>query len=199
MVRKVGIFAGTFDPVHEGHVSFAREAIDKSSLDKVFFLVEPRPRRKQGVRAFKHRINMVQLAIEDEPKLGLIILEQPRFSVTETMPILNRRFTDMRINLLMGEDVLAKLTEWPQVDHLMDNVHFIIGTRRDNQDLESHIASIEKTRGRALNHSIFGTELSDITSSGVRSALRRGQVPKGIHPEVMAYIVINGLYVPSSK
>lgn len=197
MPNKVGIFSGSFDPIHEGHVHFAKEAVLKCGLDKVFFMVEPRPRRKQGVRAFQHRVNMVQLAIEDEPKLGLIILEQQKFTVPETMPILASRFKGAKISLLIGEDVLFKLIAWPQVNQLVNSVDFIIGTRHNQKELKKHIAEIEKLKGKPLSHKVFETELSTLSSSEIRQALRRKKIPEGINPEVLAYIQLNGLYAPT--
>src|SRR5687768_15392849 len=96
-LKKVGIYAGTFDPVHEGHLAFAREAAAQYGLDKVFFLVEPNPRRKQGVKALEHRNEMVQLAIRSEKLFASILLEQHRFTVTETMPVLRSRFKNSEL------------------------------------------------------------------------------------------------------
>lgn len=198
MAKKVGIFSGTFDPIHEGHISFAREAIKNCDLDKVFFMVEPRPRRKQGVKSFQHRVNMVRLAIEEDPKLGLIILEQEKFTVPETMPILTSRFKGAQMSLLMGEDVLFKLIAWPQVGRLLDDVNFIIGTRNNQKELEKHIAEIEKLKSKPLKHKVFETKHSGLASSAIRLALRRREKPKGVHSEVMAYIELNGLYIPAA-
>lgn len=198
-MKKVGIFSGTFDPVHEGHVSFVREALKLSKLDKVFFLVEPNPRRKQGVKSFQHRVNMVRLAIEDESKLGLIILEQARFTVPETMPILKSRFKGAKLCLLMGEDVIYNLASWPHADRLIEDVHFMIGTRRSERDLQKHIKAIEQAKGKPLSHSVFRTAESKLSSTAVRAKLRKGQQPKGVHPEVLAYIELNGLYSPAKN
>lgn len=196
-MKKVGIFSGTFDPVHEGHISFALEALKVGRLDKVFFLVEPSPRRKQGVKAFQHRVNMVRLAIEDEPRLGLIILEQARFTVPETMPILKNRFKGAKLCLLLGEDVIYNLASWPHANKLIEDVHFIIGTRHSEKNLHDHLQAIEQAKGKALNHSIFKTEQPKLSSTTVRALLRKGQKPKGVHPEVLAYIELNGLYSPA--
>ena len=198
-MKKVGIFSGTFDPVHEGHIGFAKEALKQCGLDKVFFLVEPRPRRKQGVKAFKHRVNMVSLAIEDEPDFGLIILEQPRFTVTETMPILAKRFAGAQLNFLMGEDVLASLADWPAADSLLERIHFIIGQRQNESKIKHHLDLIQKTKGRPLSHSVFRAEFSDVNSSNIRAALRRREMPEGLNPEVAAYIELNGLYMPAKE
>ena len=68
MVKRIGIFAGTFDPVHKGHISFALQAIEAAGLDEVVFLPEPRPRHKQSVTDQSHRIAMINLAIKAYPK-----------------------------------------------------------------------------------------------------------------------------------
>ncbi|MCA9332160.1 adenylyltransferase/cytidyltransferase family protein, partial [Candidatus Saccharibacteria bacterium] len=52
-MKKVGIYAGSFDPIHKGHIALAEQAIQQCGQDKVFFMVEPRPRRKQGVKALE--------------------------------------------------------------------------------------------------------------------------------------------------
>jgi nicotinate (nicotinamide) nucleotide adenylyltransferase len=198
-MKRVGIFAGAFDPVHEGHLKFAQEALTKGRLDKVFFLVEPRPRRKQGVKSFEHRINMVKLAIENELRFGLIVLEQARFSVLETLPLLISRFKGSQINLLLGEDVAAHLVDWPHIDELINSVHFVIGIRNNKTDLNNHIKTIEKTRGLSFNYTTFKTRLSKINSSEIRLALRQGQNPGGLDPKVATYIKKHGLYVPSDS
>src|SRR3989344_87150 len=142
-MKKVGIFSGSFDPVHDGHISFANEAIKKCGLDKVFFLIEPRPRRKQGVKAFEHRVAMIQLALKNQPKLGTLILEQARFSVSETLPRLRERFKDAQLYMLVGEDVLMHMVNWPNVDELINSVHFVIGTRKlSPSDLVQHISTL---------------------------------------------------------
>ena len=67
---RVGIYPGAFDPVHKGHIAFALAAITAHQLDKVFFLPEPSPRHKQGVKALDHRVEMVRLATANDPRIG---------------------------------------------------------------------------------------------------------------------------------
>jgi nicotinate-nucleotide adenylyltransferase len=126
MNKRVGIYAGTFDPIHEGHLAFAKQALQTSTLDKIFFLVEPRPRRKQGVRALEHREAMVRLAVADNPCLGIIQLEHSNFTVEETLPKLQALFEGAELHFLMGEDVFAHLNAWPNVNELLASSSFII-------------------------------------------------------------------------
>lgn len=194
MTRRVGIFSGTFDPIHNGHVRFAQEAIKQCKLDKVFFLVEPRPRRKQGVRAFEHRVNMVKLALEQEPQLGVIVLEQQRFTPHETLPVLQARFKGAELIMLIGEDMLTHMASWPHIDELITGISFVVGVRENTTDVQHHIRTIEKTRGVTFRYDMFKTDLSGESSSKVRAKIRRGQTPGGLHLDVLTYIQLNGLY-----
>ncbi len=197
-LNKVGIFAGSFDPVHEGHLAFARQAIEECGLDKVFFLVEPRPRRKQGVRALEHRAKMVQLAIKNEKQMGSIMLEQTRFTVAETLPILKARFKGADLHLLFGDDVLKHLAGWPHIEELLNGVGFIIGIRSNSDAaIRATLKTLEKTRGIKVNYTIFKSTAPDISSTRIRIALKRGQQVQGLTRPVLRYVQTHGLYTQS--
>ena len=197
MTKKIGIFSGTFDPIHDGHISFALETAQKAGLDKVFFLPEPRPRRKQGVKAFEHRVEMVKLAIKDYKNLGVIVLEQARFTPHETLPVLQARFEGADLYMLIGEDMLDHLADWPHVSELVDGVQFIIGLRkRRMKDVEGMIHNMMKTRGLRLQCQIIETSNAGVSSSVVRSTLRRGKQAKGVTEVVWDYISRHSLYSP---
>src|SRR5208283_2318271 len=98
MVKQVGIYISAFDPIHKGHIKFAEEAITTHKLDKLYFLVEPRPRYRQGVKALDHRINMAMLGVASNPKLGTIILKT-KANLDEHIKLLQARFKDHKIAL----------------------------------------------------------------------------------------------------
>jgi len=198
--KRIGIFSGTFDPVHEGHVSFAKEALKHEKLDKVFFLVEPRPRRKQGVRALEHRIRMVELALAKEPKLGLIILEQARFDVAKTLPLLEARLPGAQLYMLMGEDGLGHLAHWPQIEQLTPKVHFVVGIRQhDATEVKRRIKVVETVRGVKVHYSTFRPSHNEYSSSTIRLQLKRGYKAVGLSSKVLSYITAQGLYAPSAE
>lgn len=193
-MQRIGIYSGAFDPIHDGHVQFAIEAITRAELDRVYFLVEPRPRHKQGVKAFEHRVAMVQQAINSESKLGIIELQQARFYVHETWPVLQRRFANANLFMLMGSDVFARLSHWPRIDELVVSADFIVGLRDDGVAIHEHMQMIQKERHLALRYTTFASALPHENASNIRQTLRSGNIPKGINPAVMDYIIQNGLY-----
>lgn len=199
-MKKVGIYSGTFDPIHAGHMAFARKAIESCGLDKVFFLVEPRPRRKQGVRALEHREAMVRLAIAGHEDLGIIMLEQANFSVEETLPKLLALFDGAELHMLLGADVFAHLNSWPHVKDLLKTTSFIVGMRStDEQKLKEYLHNVSQVRGINFNSKFFETEHQGVSSSKIRLALKRGHKPEGLLPETENYIKKNNLYSPSEE
>lgn len=194
-MKKVGIYSGTFDPIHAGHLGFAHEAVKQCDLDKVFFLIEPSPRRKQGVKAFEHRVRMVQLAIQDEPRFGSIMLEQQRFTVSDTLPALLKRFEGAELCLLIGDDGLSRLGDWPQVEKLLKSVVFVVGLRRLNKaEAKQHIETALHTRGLKLRYKLFETPQPKISSTGIKRSLKTGHHPMGLPATVAEYINSQGLY-----
>ena len=186
--------AGTFDPIHDGHIAFASAALDLG-IEKIMFLPEPRPRRKQGVKALEHRIAMVQLAVASYPKFGTIILEQARFSAHETLPLLQARFPGHKLVLLFGEDVVHHISSWPNIEKLINICELVIASRqKDISKLESMFQILQKTTNLKFDYQIIQTDSEKVTSSKIRLAIRHGQQVSGLAPVVSSYITKNRLY-----
>lgn len=194
--QRIGIYAGAFDPIHEGHIAFAKEALQEAHLDRIYFLVEANPRHKQGVKALDHRIAMVECAIRGESKLGLVVLDQARFTVYETWPLLQSRFDGAKLCMLMGEDVFKRLTQWPRIEGLVTSTECIVGLRagHDEQEVQGHFAMLAQTKGLKLQYHIFRAIHSQVSSRHIRASLRQGKIPDGLHPGVLAYIKAHRLY-----
>lgn len=194
--KRVGIFSGTFDPVHNGHLAFAQEAMAKAGLDKVFFLVEPRPRRKQGVKALRHRQAMVQLAIKDYKNLGSIVIEQSRFSTPETLPVLKAMFKGAQLCLLMGEDMLTHLVDWSGVHKLVKDCELVVGRRSSSEkEVLEKIENIQNALNVRFNYNFVVTNFCEISSSLVKSEIKKEKNPNLLPAGVYNYIKTEGLYV----
>jgi nicotinate-nucleotide adenylyltransferase len=116
---RVGIFGGTFDPVHFGHLILAEQAREQGRLDEVWFLPAPRPPQKsdQVITPFEQRVEMLQLAIAGHPAFRIDEIEKdlpgPSYTVN-TLAQLHARHPDADLWLLIGGDSLADLPKWHQ-------------------------------------------------------------------------------------
>lgn len=181
-MKKVGIYSGVFDPVHHGHISFARTAAHELGLDKVFFMPEASPRRKQDSSDIRHRLNMLWLALKDHHNLELLHHDHEQFTIKDTLPWLEEKFKDSELHLLLGTDLFNMLHTWPDVEHIRDRLKFVVGHRHD-QPAEHFITA---------DHAIK-TDLSALSSTIVRDAGAFAQ--KALVPEPVAkYIAAQQLY-----
>lgn len=198
MRHSIGVFAGTFDPIHEGHLAFAEAAL-QAGLEKVWFMVEPNPRKKQGVRSLEHRQAMVDLAIASNPKFGSIIINQPRFSAHETLPVLRARFAGFKLALLFGEDVTSHMSDWPHVAELSTSVELLVATRKkDNSKILQNMKYLEKARNLCFDYQILHAPKSEISSSSIRLALKHHRNTAGLPAPVLNYIQTHRLYTSGS-
>lgn len=182
-MKKVGVYSGVFDPVHHGHISFARKAKHELGLDKVYFLVEPKPRRKDTVSDIRHRLNMMWLALQDWPELELLPLDHHQFTVRETLPLLEQKFKEAELHLLMGTDLFKFIHTWPGFEALQKKVQFVVGQR----------AGESSKNIQALPHQVVTTDLSELSSTNVRS-LTASQLPAAVPDPVAQYIASQRLY-----
>src|SRR3982751_4027627 len=110
---RIGIYAGTFDPVHAGHIAFALQAMERADLDSLCFLPERRARTKQGVEHFGHRVAMLRRATQPHPKFSVLELDDVSFTVERTLPALYKRFPQTQLIFLFGSDAVEQLPNWP--------------------------------------------------------------------------------------
>ncbi len=195
---RIGIYPGTFDPIHDGHIAFACAAGKQLKLDKIFFLVEPRPYHKQGVRALEHRIAMTQAGIQNDSHLGVIVLEEARFAIDSAWIKIAARFKDADLYMLMGEGSLGHIATWPQIDELVDIApDFVVGVESDEgrQDLQEKLHSLQHTKAFPFVYHLIEQPLPKLTSRSLRAKLKKQEVPESIPQATIKYIDANKLYI----
>ncbi len=133
-MRSVGIFAGTFDPVHEGHVAFALAAAKTGGLQKVYFLPEHQPWTKQNASDFKGRLALLEKALKSYGNLEILEFDEPHFSIAITIPELKSRFPNAELNFLMGSDAGYNLPKWEGIETVLPEVKLIIGMRAGDDE-----------------------------------------------------------------
>jgi nicotinate-nucleotide adenylyltransferase len=190
---RIGIYAGTFDPVHAGHIAFAMQVAEAVGLDRVYFLPERRPRAKQQVEHFGHRVAMLNRALKPHPQFDVLELVDMSFSVKRTLPFLESRFAGAELVFLFGSDVVPGIAAWPNAAQLLKQ-ELVVGMRsRDNREKLKEIIAGWPVQPRAVT--IFDSYAPDVSSGKVREALRNRRKTGGILTSVERYSDHHWLYV----
>lgn len=195
-MNKIGIFSGTFDPVHAGHIAFALEAMESAGLDKVYFLPESMPRRKSGVTHYAHRLAMLNLALKPYDKLGILELPDKQFSVSKTLPRLKAKLPDSELFMLIGSDMLMMLSsseateQWPGFSSFLRSVTLMV-VIRDEHELEEATQRLNKLQPAGI---ILKTNWQNVSSSDIRSSLMQGSDHDWLLASLKKYVNSNWLY-----
>jgi nicotinate-nucleotide adenylyltransferase len=192
--RKIGVYAGTFDPVHTGHIAFALQALQVGHLDAVYFLPERQPRGKQGVEHFAHRVGMLRQASQPHPQFHVLEFPDINFSTERTLPRLRKRFPNDTLVFLFGSDIVPHLMAWPNVVPLLVDCELVIGVR--NQDDSENIKrEISNWPIQPTSLTIFPSYAPEVSSGTVREALRKRTQTAGLLSSVQKYSNHHWLYV----
>ena len=189
-LKKVGIYGGSFDPIHHGHLILAREAREALNLEKIIFVpaaVSPfrvRPAAAPG----NLRLKLLYAAIEAEEGLAIddCELRRPPPSWTiDTVLEIRKRETDSELYLLIGEDNVATLDRWRRFDELNKLVRFVVLDRTGSQKQSDHQVVRRKI---------------DISATDVRKRVAHGQsIRYLVPPAVQEIIQRKKLYREQSK
>jgi len=206
----IGILGGTFDPVHFGHLRTAMELQACLALEHVKFVpCRIPPHDKAPVAPVKMRLAMLQAAVADAPEFVIdereLQRDGPSYSV-DTLTSLRVDIPERPLCLIVGMDAFAALPTWHRWDELLSLAHIVVAQRPGAMAPESdpmrRLLEQSRTRdpadlaaapaGRSLLHPV--TQL-DISSSGIRAAVARGESPRYLVPDrVAAMIAASGCY-----
>lgn len=192
MTNRIGIYSGTFDPVHSGHIAFALAAMEACNLDEVVFLPENNPRAKQHVTALSHRQALIEKAIHAYPHLSVTNVSSPQFTVQKTLPELRERFVGSELTLLIGSDIARDISQWPEVDTLLKEVRLAVGMR--SEDSETAIKASLQSAAASVRATFVKTDFAAMASSQVRSGNSAH-----FNPEVAHYANVHALYTSNNS
>jgi nicotinate-nucleotide adenylyltransferase len=200
---RVGVFGGSFDPVHTGHLIMAEYVAERLGLDELLFLPAFRPahKRRRGLAPFDHRASMLTLATKGNPRFRVSTLEGDRGGVSFTVDTLEtvaraRRGGKGRTSLyfLLGEDSLAEFHTWRDPERIARLARLVVLPRPlDRARADSRApASKGSWRRRVLRVRPPSIEIS---STDIRRRLRSGKSVRYWVPDpVLSYITRHGLY-----
>lgn len=196
---KIGVFGGTFDPPHIGHLILASEACVQFKLDHVLWVLTPDPPHKQmrSITPLEHRLAMVQLAIDEIPifKLSYVDLRRsgPYYAV-DTLEIISEQNKGADLVYLVGSDLLQSFPYWVGSTTLVSKCHLIGVARRSENSFE--LNPLEKTiPGVTSKIRFVNIPLMDISSSDIRVDFAKGCPFQDLLPSaVYKYIEDHRLY-----
>ena len=176
--KKIGLFGGTFDPIHVGHLNLAFELMEKKELDQVWFIpAQVNPFKTEAPpQAMGHRLEMVQLAIQGIPEFHLKDLEKERPPPSYTIDTLKAfiaeeayKPTPHQFYLLLGEDAIPSFHSWHLSEEIVKLVPLLIGSRSlmGGYDLNPFPFLIRK----AIEDGLIETRLMDISGTDIRKRL----------------------------
>lgn len=170
-MNKIAVIAGAFDPIHLGHLHFINESIKTYNLYRVYLLIEKDSKHKKIFASYKDRKTMVELAINNQPKIEIYNDQSAYFPISNSLPKIKADNPGSSIHLLIGSDVAEHINDWQDADALFKDVKFIVAKRGS------------------------GEEHRSFTSGKIRAELERPQKPLGLNDQVYKYIKENKLYM----
>ncbi len=171
MVYKVGIYPGTFDPPHEGHLAFAREAVRVGKLDEVLFLPEILPRGKPNATTISKRVALLEEAIRSVENARVVQLEGGQFTVRDTLPRLREFVGESELTLLLGSDIVQTFSyRWEDLEVLLSQVSLAIGMRSGvtQGEIILFMEELRKQYRTPISYRLVSTEYAGLSSSQVR-------------------------------
>ena len=193
-MKKIGLFFGSFNPIHIGHLILANYILENSDMDELWFVVSPQSpfKEKKSLLKDHNRLDMVQLAIKNYPKMKASNVEfslpQPSYTIN-TLTYLHEKYPDYSFALIMGEDNLDGLTKWKNSETLIKNHQIIVyprsfeGEKKDNEYLQHE------------NISLIQAPVIEISATQIRNMIKEGKhVRPMLPPEVFEYLDGSAFY-----
>lgn len=192
-MKKIGLFFGSFNPIHIGHLILANYILEHSDLEELWFVVSPQNpfKDKKSLLKDNNRLDMVQLALKNYPKMRASNVEfslpKPSYTI-DTLTYLHEKFPDVSFSLIMGEDNLKGLPKWKNSEVLIQNHQIIVYPRvfedRNDEDFVQH-ENIEK----------INAPIIELSATEIRNMIKEGKnVRPMLPPEVFEYLDGSSFY-----
>ncbi|MEO6963884.1 MAG: nicotinate (nicotinamide) nucleotide adenylyltransferase [Puia sp.] len=178
---KVGLYFGSFNPVHHGHLIIANHVVQSTDLDQAWFIVSPQNPLKpaKGLLNEYHRLFLIRAAIEGENQLRASDIEfkLPRPSYTiDTITYIKEKYPQHEFSIIMGSDGYQNLTQWKNYTQLLKTVPFFIYIRAGYENLPEY----PDARAHVLD-----SPLLQISASHIRNIIKAGKSIRYLVPDVV--------------
>lgn len=192
-MKKIGLFFGSFNPIHIGHLILANYIVEHTDLDELWFVVSPQNplKSKKSLLHDHDRYDMVEMAIKNYPKMRVSDIEfsMPKPSYTiDSLTYLRERYPEYTFGLIMGEDNLVSLPKWKNYETLIKNHQIIVYPRVLAQHTDKEVITQE-------NICKINAPIIELSATEIRKMIReKKNVRPMLPPEVFEYIDTKGFY-----
>lgn len=195
----IGIYGGTFDPIHFGHLNLAIQIMEMHKLDEVWFCpvaISPHKLKDPPTPA-QHRLEMVRLALLNIPRCYAIDIEVtregPSYTI-DTLRLLHEQYPDKQFCLILGDDAAPNFIHWHQPEEIIKSTPIFIG-RRSPSPLNLEALTGSPAVHAALLRGVTHTKVFDISSTEIRKRIAAGLYCGHLVPaKVLDYIYGHHLY-----
>ncbi len=203
MATRIGLFGGSFNPIHNGHLIVARAVAERLRLERVILLPSARPPHKGDRKLLDgvHRAAMVKLAIIEEPLFEFsdfdLTRDGPSYTIETVMHFRQSLGPQAELHWIIGADSLSELTAWHRVRDLVDACGIVTAARPGWEaiDWAPLRAILSDAQVAALQAGVLPTPRVDISSTDIRRRVREGRSIRYLVPDpVRSYIETHALY-----
>ena len=198
-MKKYGIFGGSFNPIHYGHLMICEYIKEEMGLDKVIFIPTGNLPHKDLELSAKDRYEMVRLAISPNPDFEISDIETTRVKksyTVDTIRELKKIYKEEKLYFLIGLDSLFQLKTWMKIGDLSQEIEFVVALRPgylDKEEINKEIDFLRENFGTKIN--LINTPLYEISSTDLRDRIREGKSLRYLIPKkVLDYIEESGFY-----
>lgn len=188
---RIGLFFGSFNPVHIGHLAIANYLVEFGNIDQLWFVVSPHNphKKKENLLHDYDRLEMMQIAIRNEHRFRVCDVEfrlpKPSYTI-DTLTHLSEKYPDHSFSIIMGSDNIVNFHRWKNYDQILKNYGILVYPRPGIDPLQAQIED---------NYTLINAPLIEISSTFIREGIRQGRdLRHFVPPGVWEYIDKMGFY-----
>ena len=190
-MRRIGLYSGSFNPIHHGHVMLANYLVEFSDLDELWFVVSPQNplKKKADLMDDMDRLKMVELAIGDDTRMKASDIEfsmpQPSYTIN-TLRALSEQYLEDQFVFICGMDSLENMHRWREYQAILDGYELLVFPRKGYDG------------GELLNHphvKVLETPVIEVSSTFIRKCLKEGRDVRHFMPEKAYQYLVSSVAV----
>lgn len=188
---EIGLYFGSFNPIHHGHLIIASHILYNSDLDQLWFVVSPQNPLKQsaGLLNEYHRLYLVQLSVDEEKNMRAIDIEfklpKPSYTI-DTLTYLSEKYPDHSFSVIMGSDSFQNISRWKNYEQILKNYRIYIYPRSGSSEIEKYSNA---------NVTVVKAPILEISATQIRNNIKEGKPIRFLVPDkVREEIEKNGYY-----